>query len=201
MLTCWPKPTNRKLISAHKLEGNHDWRVCRVCSGVAFSATHPRRWQTRFTFVSTIMPSSPLKQLLNFNCLWLRPFVFLMTRSRVVTWHCLAWPNNMFDKMTSNKCKPISRTRKTMKISSTLMAPTWYYCSILHMAPHVPWINKRKEGQLTCQKPQRAQGVQLLVQHQAASSAWHNYFWSISLCFSLRNIMVRKEHKTCTLAF
>lgn len=100
MLTCWPKPTNRKLISAHKLEGNHDWRVCRVCSGVAFSATHPRRWQTRFTFVSTIMPSSPLKQLLDFNCLWLRPFVFLMTTSRVVTWHCLAWPNNMFYKLT-----------------------------------------------------------------------------------------------------
>lgn len=33
------------------------------------------------------------------STLWLRSFVFLMT-SRVVTWHCLAWPNNMFDKLT-----------------------------------------------------------------------------------------------------
>jgi len=57
---CWPNPTKRKLMSAHKARGSHDSSVLRVNSGVAFVGTQPRREHTLLTFVSTIKPSSPM---------------------------------------------------------------------------------------------------------------------------------------------
>ena len=60
MYTCWPKPTNKKLSSAHKLLGSQGSSNAFTCAGLEPSRAQPNLQQTLLTFVSTMKPSSPL---------------------------------------------------------------------------------------------------------------------------------------------
>mmetsp|Transcript_7149 Transcript_7149/g.20715 ORF Transcript_7149/g.20715 Transcript_7149/m.20715 type:complete len:210 (-) Transcript_7149:230-859(-) len=57
--TSWPRPTSRRLTSAHTSRGIHDSMAWRVFSGFAVGSrpVHPSWLQIRCTCVSTLMPS------------------------------------------------------------------------------------------------------------------------------------------------